>query len=985
MTTNNIVTPGVSNPLSIAFVDGNVAQADELLASLQTDKVFLLNDQSSGIDQITQTLADYTNLESVHIVSHGSQGALQLGNSIFSQTNLTEYQADLESWQTAFSDHGDLLFYGCNLAAADATFVNQISQLTQTDVAASNDLTGTGGDWDLEVTTGSIEATIGLSAAAQTAYQGQLNLLIEGSTGTIDILNGTAGADMFVLGDETGSLYAQHEYGDYADILNFSAGEDTILLAGSIDDYTLKTEGNNTWIFVGDAYSSELVADVFNASIDEVTSNLAFVEASGADPDPTPNPDPTPDPGDLTLIKGSTGTIDILNGTAGADMFVLGDETGSLYAQHEYSDYADILNFSAGEDTILLAGSIDDYTLKTEGNNTWIFVGDAYSSELVADVFNASVDQVINSLTFIGDTPTQPEGTTIDFSNAITINVGFDPTNNNPAFTTVITGTSQFAFGAPQDAIINDPLLGSVGTVDGNGDVILSEIVSSVSEGPGFAGADISVTIGDGTPDLIFEPGSAELSSVTLESGGAVVEDTDGLKAFYQISLQIQDAPNGTLRNLNPITVESDFIGPISSFDQLDSFDQLNLQFSTNAVVPLFAAGPDGVFWTGDEVVAAKLVPGVDGKSLTVNLQSPSTEPPVGTSNGIINGSFEANQINRRQKMVDASQVDGWKSLNGEPLEIWRSGFNGVESDNGSQHLELDADKGKIDGIYQDVQTAAGQIYELTFTVRSRGEHFNSNDEAVVVEWNGQKLKVDGFRAEKAGEWSTITARVIGTGGMDRLLFRESTSYGANDSTGPFLDNITLRAIAQLNLPTPPGFNAVFGGPGNDQLSTSEGNDFVLGDDGDDILSGNGGVDLLQGEAGNDILNGGNQNDQLNGGIGNDTLNGGHGNDQLLGGEGNDLLSGDRGDDQLDGGAGDDVAVFRGVKVVVRQDDGQIGVQSKDGEDVLSNIEYIESNGTRYTVDEALKKFALPTPTKPVYQTIGGIIWAPFKLIGSIF
>ncbi|MEM9264083.1 MAG: DUF4347 domain-containing protein [Cyanobacteria bacterium P01_F01_bin.13] len=178
MSTNNTVPQGSLTPTSIAFVDDGIAQSEELLKTLQTDRVFLLNDQSSGVEQITQTLAQYSDLESVHIFSHGSQGKLQLGNTILNQTNLTDYQAELESWQTAFSHHGDLLFYGCNLAAADgSTFVEQISQLTQADVAASNNLTGhssLGGDWELEVHFGHLETAAILNNATQATYVGLL-------------------------------------------------------------------------------------------------------------------------------------------------------------------------------------------------------------------------------------------------------------------------------------------------------------------------------------------------------------------------------------------------------------------------------------------------------------------------------------------------------------------------------------------------------------------------------------------------------------------------------------------------------------------------------------------------------------------------------------------------------------------------------------------------------------------------------------------
>lgn len=73
----------------------------------------------------------------------------------------------------------------------------------------------------------------------------------------------------------------------------------------------------------------------------------------------------------------------------------------------------------------------------------------------------------------------------------------------------------------------------------------------------------------------------------------------------------------------------------------------------------------------------------------------------------------------------------------------------------------------------------------------------------------------------------------------------------------------------------------VYGGRGDDDLTTGSGKQTVFG------LGGN---------------------DTLNGGGGSDTLKGGSGDDELAGGAGNDRLYGGPGDDELDGGPGDDLA-----------------------------------------------------------------------------
>ncbi len=146
---------------SIAFVDSGLTQSSELIAGLSNQHVVQLQAGIDGVEQITQVLSQYQNLESVHILSHGSSGALQLGNATLSQAFMTEYRDDLARWGNALLSDSDIFLYGCDVAAgADGqAFIEQISQLTGADVAASEDATGyvdLGGDWDLEVITGQV-------------------------------------------------------------------------------------------------------------------------------------------------------------------------------------------------------------------------------------------------------------------------------------------------------------------------------------------------------------------------------------------------------------------------------------------------------------------------------------------------------------------------------------------------------------------------------------------------------------------------------------------------------------------------------------------------------------------------------------------------------------------------------------------------------------------------------------------------------------
>jgi Ca2+-binding RTX toxin-like protein len=103
------------------------------------------------------------------------------------------------------------------------------------------------------------------------------------------------------------------------------------------------------------------------------------------------------------------------------------------------------------------------------------------------------------------------------------------------------------------------------------------------------------------------------------------------------------------------------------------------------------------------------------------------------------------------------------------------------------------------------------------------------------------------------------------------------------------------------------GEDTLSGGLGNDTLYGGLGNDVLDGDENDDTLYGDGGNDQLVGGAGVDVLHGGDGDDSLYGEAGRDTLYGGAGVDILHGGAGDDVLKGGSGDDYLMGGSGSDV------------------------------------------------------------------------------
>ncbi|BDI15034.1 hypothetical protein ANSO36C_08360 [Nostoc cf. commune SO-36] len=164
---------------------------EQLLAGVTTGtEIHVLDPGEDAVTQITNTLLGRQNIASLHIVSHGEAGGVDFGSSVLNLTDLPQYAAQLKTWSKALTNDADILFYGCNVAEGQLgqAFVQNISQITGADVAASNNLTGKDGDWNLEVTTGNIESPLVFDSKVTSAYAYDLNILGETFKGS-DVTN----------------------------------------------------------------------------------------------------------------------------------------------------------------------------------------------------------------------------------------------------------------------------------------------------------------------------------------------------------------------------------------------------------------------------------------------------------------------------------------------------------------------------------------------------------------------------------------------------------------------------------------------------------------------------------------------------------------------------------------------------------------------------------------------------------------------------
>ena len=164
-------------PTQLLFIDATVNDIETLLqGTLSGIETHVLSGEQDGVAQITQILQHRPEVNTVHIVSHGSPGCLYLGDNQLSLDTLKNYASQL---QGCSRENLNLLLYGCNVAAGDVgeEFLYKLRSLTDAKIAASATKTGNaalGGNWDLEVTLGEITPKLAFSHQEIANYAGIL-------------------------------------------------------------------------------------------------------------------------------------------------------------------------------------------------------------------------------------------------------------------------------------------------------------------------------------------------------------------------------------------------------------------------------------------------------------------------------------------------------------------------------------------------------------------------------------------------------------------------------------------------------------------------------------------------------------------------------------------------------------------------------------------------------------------------------------------
>src|SRR5712691_9627068 len=241
----------------LVIVDAGVEHESQLLHALRNlndpnrqIEIVVLSPNKDGIDQISQVLATHHDLDAVHVLSHGTDGALKLGATWLHSENLGTYAGEIAQWHHALSSDADLLLYGCDLAKSEngRTLLDALHTLTGADIAASTDDTGDsllGGNWNLEYDLGTVTTSTVLTSETAADWHALLNTFVVTNTNNsgagslrqaILDANSLAGTDTISFNITGGGVHT----------INLTSALPTITEAVVIDGYTQPGASANT-------------------------------------------------------------------------------------------------------------------------------------------------------------------------------------------------------------------------------------------------------------------------------------------------------------------------------------------------------------------------------------------------------------------------------------------------------------------------------------------------------------------------------------------------------------------------------------------------------------------------------------------------------------------------------------------------------------------------------------------------------------------
>ncbi|MDD3154694.1 MAG: DUF4347 domain-containing protein, partial [Victivallaceae bacterium] len=148
-------------PKEVVFINESVLDIDQIIAGLDANAEYCVLSNENAMSEVLDFLDGRTDIDSIHFITHGNDGEFYLGTQARVDADFVEANKEFfTALGDSLSEDGDIMIYGCNVAASEAgrEMLGAIAELTDSDVAASTDRTGFYGNWTLEYEIGSIES-----------------------------------------------------------------------------------------------------------------------------------------------------------------------------------------------------------------------------------------------------------------------------------------------------------------------------------------------------------------------------------------------------------------------------------------------------------------------------------------------------------------------------------------------------------------------------------------------------------------------------------------------------------------------------------------------------------------------------------------------------------------------------------------------------------------------------------------------------------
>ena len=791
------------NQTKILFIDSKVENCDRLISQVDPQtKVVILQPNQNGIDQISKSLGECCDVDTVHIISHGAKGTLYLGKSILNSENIHLYIESIQQWGKCLSADGEILIYGCQVASGKEgkEFVRQLHQLTGANIAASETLTGNvnrGGNWNLEVIFGQLKSALAFTPEVRASYAGVLaNIVVDTTDDVVDDSDGVTSLREAIIEanstpeDDTIQLTAGETYE-----LTISGSEEDAAATGDLDivagggEITVISEGEEKAVI--DAGGIEGLGDRVLHVLEDAALQLENVEVTG---------------GFVTNGSGggisNSGTISINDSTISGNLesFSPGMGGGGIYN----TGTANISDSTISSNSAFYGGGIQNTGTANISDST--LTGN-FANSLGGGIQNTGTANISGS-TLTGNSADITGG---GIFNSSTVNLN----NSN------VSGNSADASNA--GGVFNS------GTANINNSNISSNS-AYLSDGGGIYNS--------GTASLT----NSNISNNNAYNGGGINNSGEAIISNSTLSGNVTFLAGGGIRNLGTTNVSNSTLSGNSANRGGGIYNTGTTNVSNSTLSQSISNYGGGIYNAGTASISNSTITGNGGQPnqgsgiLTKALDELGFNPTTTITSSIVSGHF-------------STDFDSIGSNN----TIISGGNNLIGIGNAINIFNDDNDQtGITDPLLGDLADNGGPTLTYLPFPNSPAIDLGSNPNALTTDQRGEPRFV-GEGVDIGAVELQNSPQITGTRESDIL-----NGTNENNTITGLAGNDTINGRG--------GDDQIIGSRGNDSLYGKDGNDTLQGRQDNDHLFGGNGNDSLIGGIGRDRFNGGAGNDTLTGG-----------------------------------------------------------------------------------------------------------------------